>query len=57
MCLHIHGYADSIDDDDGPPELITSRVAIEDFGEYIEQHHDNSNRGFKDQYYVSAYSV
>lgn len=38
----------------GPPKLTTMRVPVEDFGTYVENLHDNNNRGFRDHYYVSV---
>lgn len=33
----------------------TSRVAVSEFVDYVDELHDNNNKGFKDQFLVSGW--
>ena len=49
------------EDDDvdatGIPTIETNCVSVSEFGKYAEEHHSNSNRGFRDQFFVSLLAI
>ena len=49
-------FVRSEDDDMGTsdiPQINSNCISVSEFGQYVEEHHSNSNRGFRDQYFVS----
>ena len=52
MSLFVRSEDDDVDAS-GIPQIESNCISISEFGSYTEEHHANSNRGFRDQYFVS----
>ena len=52
MSLFVRSEDDDVDTA-GIPQIESNCISVEEFGKYAEEHHANSNRGFRDQYFVS----
>ena len=53
-------FVKSEDDDTdlaGIPQIESNCISVEEFGKYTEEMHANSNRGFRDQYFVSLFAT
>lgn len=53
MSLFVRSEDDDVDTS-GIPQIESNCISVADFGSYTEEQHGNSNRGFRDQYFVSV---
>ena len=52
MSLFVRSEDDDVDAS-GIPQTESNCISVSEFGSYTEEQHANSNRGFRDQYFVS----
>ena len=55
MSLFVRSEDDDVDTS-GIPQIESNCISVGEFGSYTEEQHANSNRGFRDQYFVSSES-
>lgn len=54
--MFVRSEDDDVDASD-IPTIETNCISVSEFGKYTEEHHSNSNRGFRDQFFVSLFGV
>ena len=53
MSIFVRSEDDDVDTA-GIPQIESNCISVSEFGSYTEEQHANSNRGFRDQYFVSS---